>query len=561
MFPKNKKPADAPACGNRGLSIMTISPTVALSAGLSAAVLTDEDAADHDARVASANGLPKRKKFWLSSAFAKVAPKLADIAGRAAFTNALKIGAVSAVAGAGASALVSAGVAAVTAGAGAAVYSYGKDTFSAWRKAQRDNDDSFRWVDTERLKKARTALLFGVAGGAFGAWLAGTDTFQHGLELAKTYGGKMIESALGFFSGNVHAASAVPAAALPVAALSAEDITARIDAAHAAVAAPAATPQVAEDDIIARIDAAHGLLDAERSALEVIPAEDIAAPKNALGKLWDAVMTSEQAKGAFMAQMLTANPDDLSSVTPQFLKDRAHDVLRLTDLPWQDRLSLARELAEEAQARGNRQAAGFLRDLAKLEDGTWKPRGLNISGDAAAPQPAAIKAVPEIKPDILPPETVAPETVPQDIMTQEIIAPETPIKTVILETDPVTGVVSERIVDAIRGEGLIIEPMTDIPAEETAPKTPDVIAPARAAVCTVTLAADLSAAESFCQVSKPVMRAGDYIAFVAAGASELTVKTPLLDGSVDVPTQAFLHEKLIGDGVARLSSAAKLAPR
>ncbi|MDP2204971.1 MAG: hypothetical protein Q8K65_01540 [Alphaproteobacteria bacterium] len=525
---------------------MTISPTAALPAGLSAAVLTVEDAADHDTRGAAANGLPKRKKFWLSRAFAKVAPKVADIAGRAAFTNALKIGALSAVAGAGASAVVSAGVAALAAGAGAAVYSYGKDTFSAWHKAQRDHDDSFRWVDTERLKKARTALLFGVAGGAFGAWLAGTDTFQHGLELAKTYGGKMIESALGFFSGNVHASPAVPAAAFSATVFSADDISVRIDAAHAAVAAP----QVSEDDIIARIDAAHGLLDAERSALEVVPAEEIAAPKNALGKLWEAAMTSDQAKGHFMAQMLTADPDDLSSVTPQFLKDRAHDVLRLTDLPWQDRLSLARELAEAAEARGNRQATGFLRDLAKLEDGTWKPRGLNISGDEAAPKAATLKAAPEIKPDILQPEITA-----EEIMPQEIIAPEMPIKTVILETDPVTSAVSERIVDAIRGEGLRIEPMPDAMTE------PVMAAPARAAVCTVTLAGDLSAAESFCQVSKPVMQAGDYIAFVAAGAPELTVKTPLLDGSVDVPTQAFLHEKLIGDGVSRLSSAAKLAPR
>lgn len=544
---------------------MTFSPAAALPAGDLQAVAADHtqanavaDAAiDAEDRAAAASGLPKRQKFWLSRAFAAAAPRLADIAGRAAFTNALKIGALSAVAGAGASALVSAGTAALAAGAGAALYTYGKETFSAWRSARANNDDSFRWVDTERLKKARTALLFGVAGGAFGAWLAGTDTFQHGLELAKTYGGKMIESALGFFSGNAYAASAVPAAALPVAAVSADDISARIDAAHAAFTAPAEDiPVKAEDDIIARIDAAHGLLDAERAGLEpvAIPAEDVAKPRNALGKLWDAAMTSDQAKGAFMAQMLKADPENLSSVTPQFLKDRAHDVLRLTDLPWQERLSLARELAEEAQARGNRQAAGFLRDLAKLEDGSWKPRGLNISGDDMPAKSATPKIVPEVKADITPLQPAAPEILP--VESAEILPAEAPIKTVILDTDPLTGEVRERIVDAIRGEGLIIEPMADEPAADIPAATP-----VRAALCTVTLAGDLSAAESFCQVSKPVMRAGDYIAFVAAGAPELSVKTPLLAGSVDVPTDAFLHEKLVGDGVARLSAAAKLAPR
>jgi len=488
---------------------------------------------------AAASALPKRKKFWLSGVFASVAPKLTEVVARATVTNAFKLTALSVAAGAGASAVTSLGVAAVATGAGAALYTYGKETLGAWRSARAANDDSFRWVDTERLKKARTALLFGVAGGSFGAWLAGTETFQSGLDLARTYGGKMIESALGFFSGNAYAATAAPAAVL-----SGEDIAARIEKAHVAFVAPA----VAEEDIITRIDAAHGQLDAENRGLEALPAET-AAPKNVLGKLWDAAMESGQAKGAFMAQMLKADPDNLASVTPQFLKDRAHDVLRLTDLPWQERLSLARELAEEAQARGNRQAGGFLRDLAKLEDGTWKPRGLNIGGDEIVSKPAALpaKALPEIKPEI------APET-----LVRETIAPEAPIKTVILDTDPETGAVSERIVDAIRGEGLVWAPVTETPAPRAEGKP---FASTRAATCTVTLAADLSAAESFCEVSKPVMQAGDHIAFVAAGAPEMKVETPLLAGSVDVPTQAFLHEKLVGDGVARLSAAAKLSPR
>jgi len=533
-----------------------------------------------DERAVREDGLPKPKKKWLSGVFAKAA----DIAGRAAVTQAIKITAVTALAGAGASAFVSIGVAAVASGAGAAVYSYGKDTYSAWRDAKRDGDDSFRWVDTERLKKARNALLFGVTGGAFGAWLAGTETFQAGLDMAKHWGGKMIESALGFFSTpalaqvapEVSLAQAAPElplaqAAPDVATLTPEQITARINDAHEAAHAAAAASAVSEDDIIARIDAAHGLLDAERRGLEVIAVPE--APKTVLGKLWDAAMTSEQAKGVFMAQMLKADPDNLASVTPQFLKDRAHDVLRLTDLPWQDRLSLARELAEEAQARGNRQAAGFLRDLAKLEDGTWKPRGLNIDGTAApkavpeAPAPE-VKAVPEAAPQ--------PEAKP---LTQITLPEEPPVKTVILETDPATGEVQERVVDAIRGEGLRIEPMTEgaaLPdaAPETAIEQPAAEPQAekqmaekpaaafeRAAVCTVTMAGDLSAAETFCEVSKPSMQPGDYISFVAAGNVHINVATSLVEGSVEVPTQSFLHEKVIGDGVARLSSAAKMAPR
>ncbi len=525
-----------------------------------------------DERAVREDGLPKRKKKWLSGVFAKAA----DIAGRAAVTQAIKITAVTALAGAGASAFVSIGVAAVASGAGAALYSYGKDTYSAWRDAKRDGDDSFRWVDTERLKKARNALLFGVAGGAFGAWLAGTETFQAGLDMAKHWGGKMIESALGFFSTPVSAQMApdltLAQAAPDVTTLTPEQITARINDAHEAAHAAAAASPVSEDDIIARIDSAHGLLDAERRGLEVIAAPE--APKTVLGKLWDAAMMSDQAKGVFMAQMLKADPDNLASVTPQFLKDRAHDVLRLTDLPWQERLSLARELAEEAQARGNRQAAGFLRDLAKLEDGTWKPRGLNIDG-AAAPRAVPDVFAPEVKavPEAAPP----PEAKP---LTQITLPEEQPIKTVILEADPVTGEVQERVVDAICGEGLRIEPMTEGAAlPDAAPNTvieqPAVVEPRaektmlekpaaafeRAAVCTVTMAGDLSAAETFCEVSKPSMKPGDYISFVAAGNVHINVATSLVEGSVDVPTQSFLHEKVIGDGVARLASAAKMAPR
>jgi hypothetical protein len=541
MFPSNKKQKNKSKDDVIEVFIMTHSFPAAPSGDLSAnpaAASVDTGTAQGDAK----------KKSFLKTVFNKAA----DIAGRAAVTQGLRLGALSVVAGAGASAVVSIGVAAAAAGAGAALYSYGKDTYMAWRSASALDDDSFRWMDTGRLKKARTALLFGVAGGAFGAWLAGTDTFQHGLEFAKTYGGKMIESVLNFFGGtfsSAPAAASLPAPAVDVATpvVDAETINARVAAAHEAVAAPAADIAApAEDDIIARIDAAHGLLDAERAGLEIVPAE-AAAPATVLNRLWGAAMTSDQAKGAFMAQMMKADPDDLSSVTPQFLKDRAHDVLRLTDLPWQDRLSLARELAEEAQARGNRQAAGFLRDLAKLEDGSWKPRGLNITGteDIQAAKPAVIE-----KPAVVAKEIVTPKAAPA---LEKIIVPEqAPVKTVILDTDSATGTVTERVVDGIAGPGLTIEAVEQPVVQQTVQQTPKT-AFERAAVCTVTMAGDHSAAETFCEVSKTTMKAGDYVTFVAAHNVTINVSTTLLDGSVDVPTQSFLHEKVIGDGVARLN--------
>lgn len=556
----------SPRSAAAGAAAVAADQKGAVAADQKGAVAADQNraaSADHDDAETDVNGIAKPRKK-LSALFNKVA----DIAGRAAVTNAIKVTAVSAIAGAGASALTTLAVAATATGLGAALYSYGKDTFSAWRQARAAQDDSFRFVDTARLKKARTALLFGVAGGAFGAWLAGTETFQHGLELVKTYGGKMIESALTAFSGTSHA-EVIPAAA-PAAAITpdAETINERVAAAHEAVAAKPA-PALSEDDIIARIDAAHGLLDAERQGLETILPE---TPKNALGKLWDAAMQSEQAKGIFMAQMLKADPDNLNSVTPQFLKDRAHDVLRLTDLPWQDRLSLARELAEEAQARGNRQAAGFLRDLAKLEDGTWKPRGLNIDGtgnDIAAPKAAPVET-PRPQAVVKPAAPVVPSAETVADPTPISLPEQPPVKTVIVERDPVTGTISEKIVDSSAPDATAPAPAGE---EITAPAAPAVAPVAethiaetpvaekpaaafeRAAICTVKMAGDLSAAETFCEVSKSTMRPGDYISFVAADNVRINVSTTLVEGSVEVPTDAFLHEKVVGEGVARLNQS------
>ncbi len=376
-------------------------------------------------------GLPSdtaSKKRFLSRFFNKAV----DIGTRAAVTNVIKIAAVSAVAGAGLSSFATIGVAAVASGAGAALYSYGKDTFIDWRQA-RATGGKIDWRDPAKLKRAKIALLTGVAGGAFGAWLGGTEFFHTGIEYAKEFGGKVFDVV-------------IPGAAA------------------------AELPLVAAKDILPIIDTA--------------PAQQ----PNVLARLWQTAMKSDQAQGKFAAYLLKADPDNLNSVSPQFLKDRAHDVLRLKDIPLQERLKLAHDLAETAKERGNKQAVQFLKDLVKLG---YKPQLEQAVAHIAAPVATVA--------DILP-----------------------------------------------------------LPAE------PVVIAPAQvfneAATCVVTNAAEGDYGID-CVTNTPVMKAGDYVSFVDKVQPELKVSTPLLPGSEDVPTQSFLHDTVMSDGVARLNTLRVAVPK
>jgi hypothetical protein len=236
--------------------------------------------------------------------------KSADVLARAAVTNAVKITAVSALAGIGASALLTTGSTIVAAGIGAGLYSYGKDSIQAYRES-RTKKTGFHLLDAARMKRARNALLCGVAGGAFGSWLAGTDTFQEGLSLIKEYGMKTA-GWLGDFILPVAAASA----ALPI------------------IEAP-------KLDLMQRLQ-------------EIV---HHAKPSNS--RLFNEV-----------AKIDTAHPKKFSA---QFLKDRANEVLRLKGVSWEERVSLARDLATEAKAHGNRQAEKFLSDLEKLNKWHAKP--------------------------------------------------------------------------------------------------------------------------------------------------------------------------------------------
>lgn len=386
-------------------------------------------------------GLKKNQAGW----FRKVFNKVADSAGRSAVTNTLKIAVVSTLAGAGASSVLTVGAAAVAAGMGAALYSYGKDLTIDLLHARKTGAAVALW-DRERAKRARLALLVGTAGGAFGAWLAGTDTFKFGIGMLKETGAK----AAGWLSGIfIQSASA---AELP-----------------------------------------QGL---------------VASPKNPLEKLWVAAMKSDRASGKFIGELFKSDPSDMKSVAPQYLKDRAHDILRIKDLPWADRLETARALAEEAKARGNRQAVQFLKDLVKLE---------KLHGG------------------------VMPHAAMTDTLQQVEMPEIAPIKTVILDTDA-AGHVTERIVDAESAAPLVI-----VDASEPLQRRFE-----EAALCSVSPAAAADELDASCVIHKSVMEPGDYISFVRETSAGFRPVVPLAPDSIAVETENFLNEKTIAEGIAKL---------
>lgn len=382
-------------------------------------------------------GTEKNQKGW----FKKIFNKVADSAGRATVTGAMKIAVVTTLAGAGASTVLTLGAAAVAAGTGAALYSYGKDLTFDWLRARKTGETIALW-DCERAKRARLALLVGTAGGAFGAWLAGTDVLKEGLALLKETGMKTAGLLSGAFIQSASAAE--------------------------------------------------------------LPQDLMGARKNPLEKLWFSVMKSDQVNGKFMGELFKADPDNMKSVSPQYLKDRAHDILRINDIPWAERLDVARSLAEEARSRGNRQAVQFLKDLARLE---------------------ALHGVPEV-PDVLP---------------QAEIAEPLPVKTVIIETND-AGQVTERIVEAETGASLVIENMSS-------PLSPQFD---EAASCVIASSPVADEMDADCVIHKQHMAPGDYISFVANDETGYRPVVPLSIDSVSVETESFLNEKTVAEGIRKL---------
>lgn len=422
---------------------------------------------------------PKKRRF-LRWAFNKAA----DSAGRAAVTSTIKIAAVTTLAGIGASGFLTIATTAMAAGVGAALYTYGKDTFFDWRAARRDGR-RMEWWNKDRSRKVKIALLTGVAGGAFGAWLAGTDAFHHAIGFAKEWGGKALSHVF-----NAHAHHAAAAVVAPPIA-SAADVHVQITPAHAVVSVPAHVETVL--------------------APATVPAVKVETP---LQKMMDLMAHSKEAHGKVMQHLLKINAADTNSVSPQFLKDSAHEILRMKDIPWADRLSVAHALGAEAQARGNHQAVQFMKDLAKLENGTWKPHHLGIPG------------VKDVVAHATPAHHIAP-------VHHAVAAKVPPVEKIALPQEPLRTLHMD-------AQDLAPKPVADFH---------------EAAVCTISKPDPSGAFDAPCVVNKPVMDAGDYVAFVARENAALRATTPLVAGSSSVPTQAFLNPHMVADGVQKITLA------
>lgn len=432
-----------------------------------------------------AENIEKNKKGWLKRAFAVAG----DMAGRAAVTNLVKIGTASVLVGAGASAVLTVAGAAVATGIGAALYTYGRDTWKARREASLNNTE-FKWFDFNRVKAARFSLLCGVAGGALGAWLASSETVQWAAKWTFDKAGDTLSS---IFSGAAESGAVSDAAATA-----------------------AATAVEAKASVLARLSqtlAEHG------------------------------------AEGSRLAGWLaTVDLNDTNSVTPQFLKDAAHDVLRVNDIPEAERFALARELATEAQARGNEQAGQFLNDLARLEAGEAPVAAPSatpsvaatgeVSMAQAAPNPEFLaemqKALAEL--DVQADANAAAETA---AAAQEALQETTPQ----ISVDP----------SVFEGDDSVTAPATSV--SDIAPITQTF--GQEAAVCNVTVNAPAGVAvEVSCSVSKTEMSAGDFIRFTDGAGQSVT--TDLLAGSARVETHGFLQGPVIADGVDRLAQKLKL---
>lgn len=412
--------------------------------------------------------------------------KAADIAGRAAVTNTFKIAAVTIMAGIGASSVVSIGAASLASGIGSALYVYAKEAVKDYRAGTPIN-----WTDSARIKKARNALLIGAAGGAFGAWLAQTEFFKAGLDIAKDFGGRaldhLIPSAMAQ-DGPVTAGQSM----MPAEVINAPRPPAEIPAAKAPVKLPVETP-APKAAVVAKpvVEAPKRILPRVTARVPVAmpspeavaaAAADAKDANNVLGRLWETAMKSDQAKGKFMAQLLKADPDNLNSVSPQFLKDRAHEVLRLKDIPLQDRLTLAHDLAAEAKARGNKQAVQFLKDLVKL-------------GYVETPVPVAVVPVPA-------PAVIA-EVVPEVAVVPEVKQFFTEAASCLVAPDQTVN----------------------------------------------------------CTVVAETMKPGDYVSFAASDNPSMKAFTPLTEGSTELPTQTFLHERLVADGVGKIEALRAALPK
>lgn len=328
---------------------------------------------------------PSRLKGLLKRAFTKAA----DIGARGAVTTGLKVFATTTVLGAGASGMMAVSAAALAAGTGAFAYTYAKESFKDWQQAKKEQKQ-FSWFQKNRLKQSGLSFAFGLAGGAFGGWLADNDTFKEGMQRTASWLGE-------FFIPATEAAPMKPAV-IPFQFDTSVDSVLRDLSATSSAEALMSEPQT-EPVVISMPEPQP-----EPEAIVEHTTEQ-AAPEpqhNTLQRLETALSGASAVPERL--QDLVDQVGTLDKAAGWQLKDMAHFVLRTEGLPMEDRLELARDLALAAQERGSKQATDFLNDLALL--------GMDIDPKPAVPEQVAT-------PEPVTSAPVTPESAPQELAPQE----------------------------------------------------------------------------------------------------------------------------------------------
>lgn len=317
---------------------------------------------------------PSRLKGLLKRAFTKAA----DIGARGAVTTGLKVFATTTVLGAGASGVMAVSAAALAAGTGAFVYTYAKESFKDWQQAKKEQKQ-FSWFQKNRLKQSGLSFAFGLAGGAFGGWLADNDTFKEGMQRTASWLGH-------FFIPGAEAAPMKPEI-MPFYFDTSVDSVLRDLSATPSTEALMSEPQT--EPVITVAPEPQPELEVKPETVEQATPEP---QQNTFQRLETALSGASAVPERL--QDLMDQVGTLDKAAGWQLKDMAHFVLRTEGLPMEDRLELARDLALEAQERGSKQATDFLNDLALL--------GMDIDPKPAVPQQVAT------------PSPVTPEPAPQE---------------------------------------------------------------------------------------------------------------------------------------------------
>lgn len=338
---------------------------------------------------------------------------------RSGLTFVFKAAAVTTAGYLGASALTTVALTAAAVGVGAFVFSYGLDTGKAvWQSAKTGvRADMF---DKARAKKAAKALAFGVAGGAFGAWLHDYHVLKPVIGFVRDHAGHGVGGWFHSAMDHFHKAappvevSSVGGRGRGLAGLFRARSLTHLFHHHAAPHVATATPPVETpvDDLSCKMPQNPVAAPAPVDLTPPLPAP------NALQELASALKGMSHPSAAMEKAMQGLNLDDPSSIPAQKLKDLAHNALRIRGMDYEDRLKLARNLAQNAADRGNAQAVRFLKDIGapSMRDPLLAPPApVRDSGDAViAAVRASLAQHPSAAPAFNPPAAVLTVTASAD---------------------------------------------------------------------------------------------------------------------------------------------------